>query len=437
MSARPRSEMAGAAAAGGPPVPFRSFLIRARTSRSHSRWGSLGCASPPGQAVSLAAAVPLAGLAAGCYGAASALQAAEAGRLYAADPENSGLRALARRPLWLVGLVADVLGLVLHVLALTLGPASLIQPLQVTGLLLALPLARYLRPGRTRPPARSWRNYLDAEIIAALLLVAGLAMFLVGTRPRAATLSLGAVGIGVMLTAGYLVQLLATLAARRLRGRARSLLLGSAAGASFAVTSVLIDSLARERRLGGWSTLLDASSVALIVGAIGIGLGALSLSQRAFQSGPLAESLPAITVVDPFVAVVLGGALLGETPHLGPLNVLLAVLALGAVSFAVHALAHPRRPTRSRHARARSWPWRTGAHAETRTVAAGPVVAAAGIGACYGLLAAVVATLVDIRADTDDGRGARIVILLTCVPCAAVANVVGQRLRTHHRPTPT
>src|SRR4051794_41476562 len=48
---------------------------------------------------------------------------------------------LAHRPRWLLGIASDVVSFGFQALALSFGPLALVQPLSVTGLLFAVPLA--------------------------------------------------------------------------------------------------------------------------------------------------------------------------------------------------------------------------------------------------------------------------------------------------------
>ena len=118
--------------------------------------------------MSLAAALT-ALAAAGCFALTSALQqrVARQERPYRAlDPRL--ILALLRRPLWLAGWVPDLAGTGLQALALSFGPITLVQPILVSGMFLAIPLEAGL--DRRRP----YRRDLLAVTVSAL----GLAAFL-------------------------------------------------------------------------------------------------------------------------------------------------------------------------------------------------------------------------------------------------------------------
>ena len=70
---------------------------------------------------------------------------------------------------------------------------------------------------------------------------------------------------------------------------------------------------------------------------------ALVLNQSAFQAGHLAASLPAISVVNPVIAALLGAALFGERLGAsGPLA--LAVTAVSAIVMATATISLARSP---------------------------------------------------------------------------------------------
>ena len=79
------------------------------------------------------------------------------------------------RPAWIAGLLTAGVGLVLHAVALAHGQLAVVQPLLVSGMLFALPVSALLE--RRRPSGVEW--------LWALILVAGLAAFLVAARPSA------------------------------------------------------------------------------------------------------------------------------------------------------------------------------------------------------------------------------------------------------------
>lgn len=360
---------------------------------------------------SSALAVPAALAAAACYATASALQHHEARRSSAGNTVAvGGMVALIRRPLWLAGTVADLGGVGLHIVALGLGPVSLVQPLQVTGLLYALPLAGLLSRRRTT----------RGDLAAALAVVAGLALFLglaraPGTGGTLSTATAAVLGVVTLLLLG-----IGTLLARTLAAPRRAAMLGGLAGCGFAVGSVLLEDLGLRRSAGGWSALATAPGLTAVAGAVGLGVVGLGLSQAAFQVGTLGQALPALTVADPVLSVVLASALLGETLSLSPLAVAADLLAVLLVAAGVVRLA--------RAEDAGPEPAAADARGRPAAVPVSALAGAAAIGSLYGLLPAVVAVAAMSRVDVDDGPAARLLVVLATVAVCAVAGAA-QRLR--------
>ena len=92
----------------------------------------------------------VAAIAAGCtFAVGSVLQQSAARE----EPSENSLSlrllvGLAHRPRWLIGIAGDFFSFGLQALALAFGPLALVQPLAVTGLLFAIPLAVRWRGNR-------------------------------------------------------------------------------------------------------------------------------------------------------------------------------------------------------------------------------------------------------------------------------------------------
>lgn len=239
---------------------------------------------------SLAAAV--------CYAIAAALQQHEAAQS-AASSGMSLLLRLVRRPRWLAGVAATVAGAVLHVISLRLGPLALVQPVGVTGLLFALPLGAALHGQRL----------LRRDLVAAGVVIVGLVGLLASVQVHAGTPSISERASAGLAVGTGLLAWSATLFGRRVPAPARGAVLAIAGGAAFGATSALVRVVAyRVGVVGPVQAIVGWTPLALIV----IALLGLSLSQSAYQVGTLAAVLPALSIVDPVVAVVVGELLLGE-----------------------------------------------------------------------------------------------------------------------------
>ncbi|MDQ6650600.1 MAG: DMT family transporter [Actinomycetota bacterium] len=256
----------------------------------------------------------------------SVLQHRSARRTAAGGHSAMGSAAtLLTRPLWLAGLAMAALGLVLHTVALAGGQLAVVQPLLVSGLLFALPLSLVLE-GR-RPALVEW--------LWALALIAGLATFLGTARPSA-----GAVppGTGVLAACTLIGSVLLVGAVALGYGPARehkAAMLGTAGGIAFGVTSALL----KEVTAIGLSDVGRLLSSWPIYALVAIGAAGIGLTQLAYAAGPLASSLPALTIGDPVAAVVIGAIAFHENLVHTPLAVVLEIVAFAVMFAAAVALA--------------------------------------------------------------------------------------------------
>ncbi len=246
-----------------------------------------------------AAAFVLALAAAFLFALSNVLEQREAEQL----PDDQSLRAsllvrLAGRPLWLAGFGADVSGYVCHAAALAFGSLVFVQPLLVTGLLFAL----LLRAAITGRPLHR------RELLAAIVLAAGLAVFLLVVSPHG-----GRAGapIGRWVIAGPVIAAtiaVCVVAGRRVAGARRALLFGLAAGISFGVSAALTKTFVHLLGHGVLPMLQHWEPYALAVAT----LGGLLLAQSSFQAGSLSASIAALEVAEPVVAAAIGIGLLDE-----------------------------------------------------------------------------------------------------------------------------
>jgi hypothetical protein len=244
----------------------------------------------------------------------------------------SFVRATLAHPWWLAGVGFGVVGFVLHAFALHNAALSVVQPLLVSKVLFALPLNHRLRGERSTP----------AELWWALALVTGLGGFLfaatAGVPDNHQPAERGPAVAAAILAVAVVVS--CALGARRGGRGAAAALLGAATGVVFAGTATLIKACTNVLTHGPVALLTSWQLYALLVaGATG-----LLLNQLAFQAGPLAASLPAITVVGPLTAVLLGVVVYDENLRHTPLAIVGEVVFLGLFALAAIILTH-REPT--------------------------------------------------------------------------------------------
>ncbi|MEV6280109.1 DMT family transporter [Nocardia sp. NPDC051832] len=239
-------------------------------------------------------------------------------RAAAAVPEGASLMgSLARNPRWWAALLGDGGGYVMQVVALALGPVLLVQPILVSALVFALPLSARLNGSRIS--ARTWGT--------ALALVAALACFLIIGDPTEGN-SDAPLGDWVWPLA-VLLGLIAFAVVVGLRSdpTRRALLLGAAGGSLYGLAAALTACVADQFARGFVHLLTNWQTWALVAA----GLIGLYLQQRAFHVGPLAASLPAVTITEPLAAAFLGLAVLDErlrTNGFGVLAIGIAVIVM-------------------------------------------------------------------------------------------------------------
>jgi drug/metabolite transporter (DMT)-like permease len=256
--------------------------------------------------VSTAAAVPLALGAAAAFAVANVTQMRAARRVSAPPGVNPRLLArLVRNRAWLTGLAASVVGYCLQAIALFIAPVLLVQPLIVTGLLFALPLAAALSGVRLH--RREWAG--------VGLVAAGITAFVVVGRPTGEATNLaGSSWLAITASIVVIVALLVVVAeSRQHQPMLRASTLAAAASVCFGLLSVLTKVVGHQFRDHGIGALALAQPWLLAVAAI----TGLLLQQTAFRIAPLSVSLPVLDVGEPLVASLLAALALGETIGLG------------------------------------------------------------------------------------------------------------------------
>lgn len=265
------------------------------------------------------------------YGAGAAVEQRQA----AAAPESSAGRPrllvlLARQPLWLAGIAAQIGGFAAHAVALRSGPLATVQMLVAAELVVAVVIVRVWSG---RPLSRvAWT--------AALVVVAAIAAFLAltslpanghGTEPphhAVLRTALGAAATGACALAAAAVGL-------RAAGRRRAVLLALAAGLADSCSAVVTMAFTHVASHGPAVIATSWTGYALVV----CGTGNVLLTQTAYQTGRPLITLPVISAVTPVVSVAIGIGLLGETLRIGVAGGVAAGFAVFITALALACLA--------------------------------------------------------------------------------------------------
>jgi drug/metabolite transporter (DMT)-like permease len=231
-----------------------------------------------------------------------------------------GFARLLTNWVWLLGLGAQILGVLLQAAALDRGRVAIIQPLLVTAVIWAMPLGYFLTD-----QAITKRHVLGAAIV-----VAGLAIFAsvgdpaggVDNAPTsdwiAALLVIGAVCLGLLLFAG--------------RGglSAKAAVFGTVAGILYGISATLMKPVVEELHESGGVAVLESWElwVLAVTGIVGFYLQQVSLA-----TGRLVTSVATVSVANPVVSVLLGVLVLQERLDRPP--DWHAVLAVGGLALAL------------------------------------------------------------------------------------------------------
>ncbi|WP_107480772.1 DMT family transporter [Streptomyces sp. IMTB 2501] len=222
-----------------------------------------------------------------------------------------------RRPSWWGALALNGLGGVLHVAALAYGPLSLVQPLGALTIVFALPMAA-LFVGR-RAGATAWRGAVMATVGLAGLLS------LVGSSDAHSLDAAQRVAVALVTGGAVAALMCAGLAAHR-HPAVRSVLLATASGIAFGMSSVFTKTVAED-----WTHGIDLDDLPSLAAIALFAVGGVVLSQASYRGGGLAAPLATLTVVNPVLAAAVGILMFGETFRHGGTGAVLA-LCCGAVA---------------------------------------------------------------------------------------------------------
>jgi drug/metabolite transporter (DMT)-like permease len=241
--------------------------------------------------------------------------------------ESKAFARLLANPIWLLGLLAQVLGVVLQAAALDRGRVAIIQPLLVTTIIWAMPLGYFLTN----------QVIVRRHIVGAALVVAGLAVF--------ASVGDPAGGIENAPTRDWLMAFLVIgavsacllLFARRGGLSARAAVFGTTAGILYGVSATLMKPVVEDLHADGFAGVLETWELWVMAVA---GLVGFYLQQVSLATGRLVPSVATVSVANPVVSVLLGVLILQERLDQPPAwHAVVAVGALGLAMFGAIVVA--------------------------------------------------------------------------------------------------
>lgn len=219
---------------------------------------------------------------------------------------------LVRIPQLWAALALNALGAALHVTSLAFGPLSLIQPLGVLTLVIAVPLATVVAK----------RRMTRLELSGMTYTVVGLAGLALMITTVGATETLTSAELLTLVVAT--VAVVTVLGLRGSRSKASPLWLAVGGGMAYAVCSALCQTVVVTVGDVGAGALLRPVTIVAVVAVAVFAVVATLLTQRSYRDG-LAAPLAVTNLVNPASATAIGVILLGE--HLATTTVEIALAA--------------------------------------------------------------------------------------------------------------
>lgn len=252
-----------------------------------------------------------------CYAIAAVLQQREASK-----HDEHGLALildLVRRPHWWLAVTSTMAGASLHVVALKFGPLTLVQPLGVSALVMALPLGAWF--GRKQVLRAEWGAAV--AVVLGLLAVLTLAPHHVPPPAVPPEYLLLAVGVCFAVLVGC-VSL-----SRMLPRKATPVVRAIGAASCFGFASAM-------------ARLVVAGNGPILVPILACGFFAVTgmlMMQASYRDGGVAAPLATCTIIDPIAASTVGIVLLGEHLRLGVTGGALGFVGLAAMTVGLTVLA--------------------------------------------------------------------------------------------------
>ena len=268
-------------------------------------------------------AIAVALVSAVCYALAAVLQQREAS-LH--DKHGVALILdLLRRPRWWAAVTSTLAGASLHVVALRFGPLTLVQPLGVSALVMALPLGAWF--AQKQVSRAEW----GAAVAVVLGLLAVLTLAPHHVPPPAVEPAQLLVAVGGFLAFLVVCVLLSMRLPRRAAPVVRAV--GSAGCFGFA------SAMARLAVAGHGAILVPVLACAVFA------VTGMLMMQAAYRDGGVGAPLATCTIVDPIAASAVGILLLGEHLRLGMSGGALGFAGLVAMVVGLTVLARTHHPT--------------------------------------------------------------------------------------------
>ncbi|ABL81070.1 MULTISPECIES: DMT family transporter [unclassified Nocardioides] len=240
--------------------------------------------------------------------------------------------SLLRQPWWVVGQAIALVAFALHAWALRVGLLVVVQPVVVSGIVLAVPIRAALE--RRLPHL--------GELGTVALTATGLTAFLLAVHPTAPLAAHPATGSAAVATlVGAAAALAASRWAKGRSGIAQATGYGAASGVLFGLSAGLVKLAATA---GATATSFPAELAAVLTAwptwlVPLVGVAGVVLNQRAYRAARLSASMPLLNIIDVLVAIAFGIVVFSETPAHRPLDLAGQGIGITLMLIGLHRLA--------------------------------------------------------------------------------------------------
>lgn len=241
---------------------------------------------------------------------------------------------LLRSPRWIAGSSIGLASWFLHAVALHYGTLSLVQPIILLGVVLAV----VVRAGLDR--SLPGRNELIGVVVTVVSLIAVVSQADTERTdsPPAAGTMIAVAAVGVLIAA-----VVTTMANSLPRRGVAAFFLGMTAGMLFGITACLMKIVGSVVADDGAANVLWHWSSWVLLGCA---VFAMSLNQRAYQLSRLSHSTPVVNVTSVLLSIILGAALFGESLSTAPSAIALQIIGLVGIGWGLYRIADYEDPAR-------------------------------------------------------------------------------------------
>lgn len=231
-------------------------------------------------------------------------QAAAVRNAHGREVSGKQIVEMLKNRTWLFGLVLMITGVILNIVALSLAPLTVVQPLGAVALVLTTIINSWDR--KIRINGATWRAI-------AVCTIGAIGFVLLAIKATHETFVTGNQRVMIIILLGISGIILGVLALvhRRRKGGAIFYIVG--AGILFGFTAVLVRTIAVtflnwDPEAIWWEQVPWGAMVAIVI----VGIMGQYFNQHAYASGPPELVVAGLTVIDPMVGVLIGVIILGE-----------------------------------------------------------------------------------------------------------------------------